>query len=111
MSNQARVKNLKVPPRKARLVANMVKGKTAKEANAILLYTPNKSAIMIRKLIDNAVANVNQKRKTKPEHLVVQSIWVDPGPIIRMFTARAQGRATPKNKRTSHISVVLTEKK
>ena len=107
---QVRAKYLKVPPRKARLVANMIKGKMANEAITMLRFMPKKSAGMIEKLLKSAVANVNSQGQIDVDNLFVEQVWVDPGPVIQGFTPRAQGRATPVNKRTSHISLVLKEK-
>ncbi|MCI5072945.1 50S ribosomal protein L22 [bacterium] len=107
---QVRAKFLRVPPRKARLVANMIKGKMANDAMTMLKFMPKKGAGMIEKLLKSAVANVNAQGQVDVDNLYVEQIWVDPGPVIQAFTPRAQGRATPINKRTSHISLVLKEK-
>lgn len=107
---QVRAKFLRVPPRKARLVTDMIKGKSANEAMTLLKFTRKKSASMIVKLLKSAVANVDSQGQVDVDNLFIDQIWVDPGPVIQTFTPRAQGRATPINKRTSHISLVLKEK-
>ena len=107
---QVRAKFLKVPPRKARLVINLIKGKMANDAITILKFMPKKAANMVEKLVKSAVANVGAQGQVDVDNLYIDQIWVDPGPVVKAFTPRAQGRATPQNKRTSHISLVLKEK-
>ena len=107
---QVRARNLRVPPRKARLVANLIKGKMASEAVSMLTFMPKKGAKLIEKVLKSAVANVSAQGQVDVDNLMIDQIWVDPGPVITSFTPRAQGRATPQNKRTSHISLVLKEK-
>jgi large subunit ribosomal protein L22 len=110
MASHSKLKYVRVPPRKARLVANLVRGKTANEASSILKFSPQKSAKFIEKALKSAVANVVSAGKVDVDTLFVKSIVIDPGPIMKRFTARAQGRGTRVNKRTSHITVVLGEK-
>lgn len=108
--NKVRAKFLKVPPRKARLVAGLIKGKNANQAMATLKYTPNKSARMISKLLGSAIANISNEGRVDVDNLFVKHIWVDPGPVVQAYNPRAQGRATPMNKRTSHISLIVEER-
>lgn len=112
MSSQAKLRHARVAPQKARLVANLVRGKDVSEAIEILSFTRKKSAPMIRKLVESAVANVEESSRrgsdfVDPDSLFVESIWVDAGPTLRRFRPRAQGRATKILKKTSHITVVL----
>jgi large subunit ribosomal protein L22 len=110
MANQAIGKFLRVPPRKARMVAAMVRGKDASQASSILKHTTHKSAKMISKVLKSAISNAMSGGKIDPDTLYVAEISVNPGPIIKRFTARAQGRGTRVNKRTSHITVTLGER-
>ena len=110
MASKARVKYIRVPPRKARLVADLIRGKSANEATAILKHTTHKSSKFMEKLVHSAVSNAVSGGKVDADNLYVREIFVDPGPIMKRFTARAQGRGTRVNKRTSHITVVLDER-
>ena len=111
MAMKAAARYLRVPPQKARLVADMVRGKLAFEARGVLLLTKNKSAKMISKLIKSAVANAGSDMRVTENELVIKTICVNPGPVIKRFTARAQGRGTQVNHRTSHIEIELAEKR
>ena len=110
MSSRVTAKFLRVPPRKVRLVADLVRGKDANAATAILKNTTAKSAKMIDKVIKSAVANLTSAGKVNVDRLYVRELSVDAGPIIKRFTARAQGRGTRVNKRTSHVTVVVDER-
>mgnify|MGYP001568502776 CR=1 FL=1 len=104
----AKIKYLKIAPRKARLVANAIKGMTVNEAEAQLMMRDQRSAPVLLKLLRSAVANAKQK-KLEVNKLLVKSIMVDQGPMLKRFLPRAMGRATPIHKKTSHITIVLTE--
>jgi large subunit ribosomal protein L22 len=110
MASRSTAKYLRVPPRKARLVADLLRGKGANEASAILRYQPQKTAKMISKVLKTAVSNATSAGRVDPDNLYVKTIAVDPGPIIKRFTSRAMGRGTRVNRRTSHITVVLAER-
>ncbi len=109
MTSKATLKYARVSPQKARLVANMIRGRDLDQALEMLSFTPKKSAPMIKKLIESAVANaeVRYGDSLDIDALYVQTITVDQGTSLRRFRPRAQGRATPVKKQTSHISVVL----
>lgn len=109
MTSKATLKFARVSPQKARLVANMIRGRDLDEALEMLSFTPRKSAPMIKKLIESAVANAEHLygEGVDIDSLYVQTITVDQGTSLRRFRPRAQGRATPVKKQTSHISVVL----
>ncbi len=110
MSAKASVKFVRVPPRKARLVADMVRGKGTNEATAILRFTPNKSAKILGKLLKSAVANATVDGKADVDNLFIRELMVNEGPVLKRFKPRAHGRATRINKRTSHIHMVLAER-
>jgi large subunit ribosomal protein L22 len=111
MEAKAVVRYVRMSPRKVRIVANMIRGKNVDEAIATLKLLPKKSAKIIEKLIHSAAANSDDKSKGKVDvdALIVKSIQVDNGPIIKRWMPRAMGRANRIQRRTSHITVVVDE--
>ncbi|MFK7928268.1 MAG: 50S ribosomal protein L22 [Myxococcota bacterium] len=112
MESTAKLSHARVSAQKARLVADLVRGKDVSEAIEILTFTQKKSAPMIRKLVESAIANAENVAETSGQDLdvddlFVQAITVDEGPSLRRFRPRAQGRATKIQKKTSHINVIL----
>lgn len=110
MEAVATLKYARVGAQKARLVADLVRGKDVGNALKTLTYLNKKSAIMIKKLIESAVANADYKKTMDLDKLFVKTIYVDKGPVLKRFRPRAQGRAYGVRKQTSHINVVLEEK-
>jgi len=110
MEVKASLKYARVGAQKARLVADVVRGKDVNEAVKTLTFLNKKSAGLIKKLIESAVANAEYKKVMDVDSLYVKSIWVDQGPSLKRFRPRAQGRAFGVHKKTSHINVVLEEK-
>ncbi|MEQ1875197.1 MAG: 50S ribosomal protein L22 [Bdellovibrionia bacterium] len=110
MEVKARLKHAKVGAQKARLVADLVRGKDVNQALRALTFLPKKSAGLIKKLIESAVANANQKQTIDVDNLYVKTIYVDKGPVMKRYMPRAQGRATEIRKQMSHINVVLDER-
>jgi large subunit ribosomal protein L22 len=110
METQAKLKNVRLSPRKARLVVDMVRGKGIQEALNTLQFSPQKTAPVLSKLLKSAVANAEQKGVADVDRLFVKTVMVDQGPVLRRFMPRAQGRATRIRKPTSHITVVLDVK-
>ena len=104
-SAKATAKTVRTSPRKARLVIDLIRGKSVAEAISILKFTPNKSAVMM-----SAVANAENNFDLDVENLVVSEAFVNEGPTMKRFRPRAKGSASPINKRTSHITVVVSEK-
>jgi len=103
-------KYVRVAPRKMRLVADIVRGKNVNEAINILKFTPRSAARPTLKAIQSAVANLvngDEAGEVNPDLLWVQTIFADEGPTLKRFMPRAQGRATPIHKRTSHLTVVV----
>ncbi len=100
----------RVGAQKARLVADQVRGKDVNEAIKLLSFSSKKSAVMIKKLIESAVANAEQKKVMDVDNLFVKTICVDQGPSLKRFRPRAQGRAFGVRKKTSHINVILAER-
>jgi len=111
MESSAKLRYARVSAQKARLVANLVRGKDVEEAIEVLSFTNKKSAPIIRKLVESAVANAEVKNAAGSDidvdDLFVETITVDAGPSLRRFRPRARGRANKILKKTSHITVVL----
>ena len=110
MEAKAIAKYVRMSPRKARLVANLIKGKDIQEAEAILRYTPNKAAKVIQKVLLSATANAENNLELDRENLVVKSATIDLVPSIKRIKPRAQGRADRMVHRTSHVTVVVAER-
>jgi len=99
---------VRVPPRKARLVADQIRGLHIERARSLLQFSPRGAARDIQKLIDSAASNAENNHDLIADEMRVVEITVDEGPTLRRFRPRALGRATPINKRTSHIAVALS---
>lgn len=97
----------RISARKARLVVDLVRGQRVETALTRLEFCPRRAAPMIRKVVESAVANATQEAGAEPEDLVVYRACVDEGPTLKRWRPRSMGRAYPRLKRTSHISVVL----
>jgi len=105
----AQLNNLRVAPRKVRLVSGVLRGRSVNEALAQLDIMPWRSAPAITKLLKSAVANAKNKNMNT-DKLFIESISVDEGPMLKRYLPRAMGRATPIHKKMSHVKVVLGEK-
>jgi len=105
---KASARYVRIAPRKARLIADQVRGMHIEKARALLQFSPRGAAKDIHKLINSAAANAENNHDLIGDEMRVSSITVDEGPTLRRFRPRAMGRATPINKRTSHIRVALT---
>ena len=110
MEVKASVKNVRVGDQKARIVANMIRGKMVNDAIRMLTYDNKKPSMIIKKLVESAVANADQKKVIDLDNLYVKEIMVDKGPFMKRFQPRAQGRAFVIKKKSSHISLVLDER-
>lgn len=97
-------------PRKVRLVGDAVKGKNVAQADVVLSFMPKKAARIIRTLIRSAVSNAINNDGKQAETLFVKTVEVNQGVTLKRFRPRARGSASPINKRTSNISVILIEK-
>ena len=107
---KAHAKYVRTSARKARLVADHVRGKSVTEARAILAHTPRAVAEDWEKLLNSAVANAEHNHELLGEDLRILSITADEGPTLKRFRPRAMGRASRIRKRTSHLSIALTPK-
>jgi ribosomal protein L22 len=105
---RARARYVRVAPRKARLIADQVRGLPLEDARTVLRFSARGPARDIAKLIDSAASNAENNHDLVADDLLVSDIHVDEGPTLRRFRPRALGRATRINKRTSHIAVALT---
>jgi ribosomal protein L22 len=99
---------VRVAPRKARLIADQVRGMHIEQARALLEFSPRGAAEDIRKLIDSAAANAENNHDLIGDEMRITEITVDEGPTLRRFRPRALGRASRINKRTCHIAVALS---
>lgn len=111
MESSAKLSFARLSPRKTRLVVDMVRGKGIQTALNTLRFSPQPSAKLVSKLISSAVANAEQKGVADVDRLYVKTIYVDGGTALKRFVPRAMGRASKIRKPTSHICVVLAEKK
>jgi len=110
MITTAKARYIRVSPRKARLVADIVRDKHVEDAISILKFTNKKAASIISKVIKSAVANAEENHKVRDiSDLKISSIMIDGGPTLKRFRPRAYGRASKIRKKTSHITVVLSD--
>lgn len=100
---------LHIAPRKVRLVADMIRGKTVFEAKTILNFTVKKGVLPLTKFLDSSTANVKNNFKLDETNLYIVKIYVDGGPKLKRWMQRARGSAEEIHKRTSHITLVLDE--
>jgi large subunit ribosomal protein L22 len=109
MEIRAKLSNLRTAPRKVRQVVDLVRGKRVQEAQSILLFTVNKSAKHVLKLLNSAVASAKHDFHLNEGNLFISKITVDEGPKLKRWHPMSRGRAFPIIKRTSHIAIVLGE--
>ena len=107
MEARAQARFIRVTPRKARRVVDLIRGLPAAEAQAVLRFAPQAASEPVGKVLNSAIANATHNFNLAQDTLVVARTWVDEGPTLKRFRPRAQGRAYRINKRTSHITVVL----
>ena len=110
MEVKATAKTLRIPPRKARLVIDLIRGKDVAEAAAILRFTPNAAAVAIGKTLKSAVANAVNNNDMDEEKLYVKACYANEGITLKRYMPRAIGSACAIHKRTSHITVVVDER-
>jgi len=107
----ATAKYIRISSRKVKAVIDLIRGKSVKEAEAILLYTPKAATEPVAKLLKSAIANAENNLDLNREELFVAEIYANQGPTLKRFRPRAHGRASAIRKRTSHITVVLDQAK
>ena len=111
METVAKLTNSRISPQKVRLVADQVRGLPIEQALQILTFSPKKAAVLVKKVLESAVANAEHNDGADIDELKVSKIFVDQGPTLKRMRARAKGRGTRILKRTSHITVAVAEKK
>ena len=111
MQAKAVARTVRIAPRKARLVMDLIRGKQVGEAVAILTLTPKAASPVIEKVLKSAIANAEHNYEMDANNLIVTEAYVNEGPTLKRFRPRAMGRASQINKRTSHITIVVSEKK
>lgn len=109
-ASKARIKMVRISPRKVRAVANDVRGKGVQEAMDYLTFSRRRAARPLLKLIKSAIASADQKGGVDVDNLFVRELLVDGGPTMKRWMPRARGMATPILKRTSRVSVTLEER-
>lgn len=107
---KAVVNYIRIPARKVRLVVDLIRGKKVGEAVAILRHTPRSASPVLEKLLNSAVANAEHNYQLDVNKLVISQAYVNEGPTLKRFQPRSQGRAFSIFKRTSHITLVVSEK-
>jgi large subunit ribosomal protein L22 len=110
METKAITRNVRISPQKARLVADLIRGKQVEDALLVLRFTEKKASRILAKTLRSAIANAADTQKVDPDSLYVKRTYVDGGTTIKRFTPRAHGRATPIRKRTSHFTIVVEER-
>ena len=110
MEAKAILRYVRISPRKVGIVCDLIRGKSVAQANAILLATPKAASEPLLKLLKSAAANAENNHGMDPSKLYVSTCLATPGPIIKRIMPRAQGRAYRINKRTSHITIVVSER-
>ncbi len=109
MEVKAKLKYLRMSPRKVRYVADLIRGKNVNEALTTLNLSIKKAAKPLKKLLESAIANAKETGKIDIDNLIIHRLFVDEGPTLKRFRPRAMGRATMIRKRTSHITLILKE--
>ncbi len=109
MQVAAKLRYARISPQKCRLVADAIRGKSVDEALRTLTFTPKKSARIVKKVLESAIANAEHNDGADIDELKVASIFVDVGPSMKRMRARAKGRGNRIVKRTSHITVTVAD--
>ncbi|MCE5172600.1 50S ribosomal protein L22 [Paenibacillus profundus] len=110
MQAKAHANNVRIAPRKVKLVIDLIRGKEVGEAIAILRHTPKSASPVVEKLLNSAIANAEHNYQMDVNKLVIAQVYANQGPTMKRFRPRAMGRASRINKRTSHITIVVSEK-
>ncbi len=111
MEAKAITKYVRISPRKVRQVVDLIRGKKVDEALAILKYTPKRASEVVTKVVKSAAANAENNLQLDKDELFVTACYVDQGPTLKRYQPRAMGRADVLRKRTSHITVMVGDKK
>ena len=111
MEAKAKLMGVRLSPQKAKLVVDLVRGKSVSEALDFLAFTNKSSAPVVAKLVKSAAANAVNNQKMDEASLYIKEIWVCPGKTLKRFMPRAKGSASRILKRTSHINVVVSDER
>jgi large subunit ribosomal protein L22 len=109
MEAKAILKYARITPRKARRVVDLIRDKTAGDAIVFLKFMPYRGARFVEKLLKSAMANAEQKKAVNPDEMKIAKVFVDQGPVMKRVLPRAMGRANVIRKRSSHITLILSE--
>ena len=109
METSAKHRHAKISPQKCRLVADQVRGLPVEKALTLLTFSNKKAAVMLRKVLESAIANAEHNDGADIDELKVSSVYVDQGPVMKRMRARAKGRGNRILKRTSHITVTVAD--
>jgi len=104
---RAVTKNVRVPPRKARLAADLIRGLNVEDASLQLMYSQMKGGKLLKKTLDSAVANAETQLNIPRQKLRVEEVRVDCGPVLKRSKSKAKGGSVPIMKRTSHFTVIV----
>ncbi|MDD3156600.1 MULTISPECIES: 50S ribosomal protein L22 [Sporomusaceae] len=110
MEAKAVAKNIRIAPRKVRVVIDLIRGKNVGEAFAILKYTPKVGTEVVEKVLKSAVANAENNLDLNVDNLYVSAVYVDQGPTMKRIHPRSRGQAFKILKRSSHVTVVVQER-
>lgn len=106
---QAHLRNIRISPKKANIVAGLIREKTAVDALNILKFTPKKASTLLYKTLLSAVSNAENNDNEKRENLVIKEVIINKGPVMKRHLPSTRGRALPLHKPTTHISIYLTK--
>ena len=109
MEVSARLRFVRLSPRKARLVADQIRGLPVERADEVLTFSRKRAAFVIKKVLDSAIANAEHNEGADIDELRVSSVCIDQGPVHKRFRPRARGRATRILKPTSHITLTVAD--
>ena len=109
MSTKAIAKYMRISPQKARLVANQIRGLPADKALDLLNFSTKKAAAIIKKVLESAIANAEHNDAADIDALKVTAVYIDPSPFVARYRARAKGRGARILKRSSHVTVLVSE--
>lgn len=107
VETKAQLRSLRMSPQKVRLVADLVRGMRASDALVQLKFSPKRAAKPLYKLVESAIANASHNHQLDTSSLMISTIFVNEGSMLKRWMPRAMGRATPLRKRSSHITLVL----
>src|SRR6202008_2710541 len=110
MEARAKARYVRVTPRKTRRVVDLIRGLPATDAQAVLQFAPQSASDPVGKVLASAIANAEYGQQVDADSLVVSRAWVDEGPTLKRFRPRAQGRGYRINKKTSHITVIVSDR-